>query len=413
MKKNSILVALIGARMHYAVPTFLDKNSLLKFLYTDLYFNNSTINKIHKINPKIANKLSLRSNNEIEDKKIIPLSNFGLIYKIRKKLTKTFKLNLGVLWVWAGSNFNKKIISSLKRNNDLPEIIFGYNSASKELFQFAKENNIKTVLEQCSAPMIYENKIMSEEYLNFKDWEIDLFKNNLKSKKFIHREEEEWELADLIVVPSKYVKNALISSNVSESKIKIVPYGYNANLNNIKPNFIKKAKLNILFVGGLRLQKGIQYFYELSKKCSDQNFNFRAVGESYLNVNTIDHISKKLEIIGKVARDKMHEQYEWADILVVPSLSEGSATVIYESLSYGVPIICTKNSGSVIKDGEEGYIVEIRDVDTIIIKLKHLYNNQEKLTKLSENCLKTSLEYTVDNYGNKLISNIKNTFYKD
>ena len=61
----------------------------------------------------------------------------------------------------------------------------------------------------------------------------------------------------------------------------------------------------------------------------------------------------------------------------IPSLHEGSALAIYEGLASGLPVITTKPSGSVVRDGIEGRIVPIRNVDALAAAMSDLYHNHE------------------------------------
>jgi glycosyltransferase involved in cell wall biosynthesis len=63
--------------------------------------------------------------------------------------------------------------------------------------------------------------------------------------------------------------------------------------------------------------------------------------------------------------------YGWADVLVLPSLSEGSATVVYEALAAGIYVIATPNAGSVLSGASAfGEIVPIRSAAAIADALR-------------------------------------------
>ena len=70
--------------------------------------------------------------------------------------------------------------------------------------------------------------------------------------------------------------------------------------------------------------------------------------------------------------------------------------VIYEALSLGVPVITTYNSGSIVRDGIDGFIVPIRDANAIA----------EKLIKIHEepNLFNTT---DIQNYLNQTIEESK------
>jgi glycosyltransferase involved in cell wall biosynthesis len=62
----------------------------------------------------------------------------------------------------------------------------------------------------------------------------------------------------------------------------------------------------------------------------------------------------------------------WADVFLLPSICEGSALAIHEALAAGLPVVTTPNSGSVVRDGVDGYVVPVRDVDAIVDRLTRL-----------------------------------------
>ena len=69
--------------------------------------------------------------------------------------------------------------------------------------------------------------------------------------------------------------------------------------------------------------------------------------------------------------------------------------------------ICTENSGGreIIDDGENGFILPIRDVEKLKEKLKYLYDNQDlmySMGKKAEKKAKSFLDW--DNYGSKMIN---------
>jgi glycosyltransferase involved in cell wall biosynthesis len=68
--------------------------------------------------------------------------------------------------------------------------------------------------------------------------------------------------------------------------------------------------------------------------------------------------------------------YQNADFFVFPSLHEGSALVTYEALACGLPTITTRNAGSVVRDGREGYLVPIRSPEGLAAAMEALRQDQ-------------------------------------
>jgi glycosyltransferase involved in cell wall biosynthesis len=113
------------------------------------------------------------------------------------------------------------------------------------------------------------------------------------------------------------------------------------------------------------------------------------------------------ELTGQVPRQEVIRHYEWADVFVFPSICEGSATVTYEALAAGLPVITTPNAGSVVRDGVEGFIVPIRDAAAIAAKIELLLEDRNLLMNLSQNAMARAQEYSWDRYGERLVSTIQ------
>jgi glycosyltransferase involved in cell wall biosynthesis len=112
-------------------------------------------------------------------------------------------------------------------------------------------------------------------------------------------------------------------------------------------------------------------------------------------------------LTGIIPRPEMRAQYEWADVFLLPSLCEGSATVTYEALFRGRPVICTPQTGSTIRDGVDGFVVPARDPGAIVDKLELLASKTGLLATMSENACQTSRENTLAKYGERLLGCFK------
>jgi glycosyltransferase involved in cell wall biosynthesis len=93
-------------------------------------------------------------------------------------------------------------------------------------------------------------------------------------------------------------------------------------------------------------------------------------------------------------------------VFLLASICEGSATVCYEALAAGLPVVTTPNAGSVIRDGIDGFIVPIRDGPAIAGRLRLLAGDRERLSWMSANATARSREFTVEKYGDRLVGAI-------
>lgn len=115
----------------------------------------------------------------------------------------------------------------------------------------------------------------------------------------------------------------------------------------------------MLTVGAVGLRKGSPYVGGVSRLLAGE-VEFRMVGPLELLPEAQKKLAASVELTGPIPRSEMRKQFEWADVFLLPSLCEGSAISVYEALAAGLPVICTENTGSVVRNGIDGYIVPIR-----------------------------------------------------
>lgn len=180
------------------------------------------------------------------------------------------------------------------------------------------------------------------------------------------REQEEWELADRIVAGSPFVAEGLADCGVPADKIYVVPYGVDARRFSPAPSHSSAGRpLRILFAGEVGLRKGAPYLLEALGRLDRNLVEARLAGAVVLNRDRLSRYADRVQFLGPVPRSEMRDLFRWADVFVLPSVVEGSATVTYEALMSGLPVITTPNAGSVVQDGKSGRIVPVRDVDAL------------------------------------------------
>lgn len=86
-------------------------------------------------------------------------------------------------------------------------------------------------------------------------------------------------------------------------------------------------------------------------------------------------------------RNDIGELMHAADICTASSIREGFGINLVEAMYCGLPVIATKNRGHemIIRDGENGYLVELNDVETFSERVKELIHNQVIREKFSHN----------------------------
>ena len=120
--------------------------------------------------------------------------------------------------------------------------------------------------------------------------------------------------------------------------------------------------LNVLFLGRLDRQKGIDRLAEVVKRTRDLDLpvNWRIVGSSVTGDDPAPPILQGLLEPAVFDSQQLTSLYAWADVLVLLSDYEGIPLSVLEAQRLGVVVIAT-NVGAlseIISNGENGFLVE-------------------------------------------------------
>lgn len=191
--------------------------------------------------------------------------------------------------------------------------------------------------------------------------------------------------------------------------------------NVIAPPHIHKVahdRFTLLFLGRLGYRKGI---YDLLDVLIAHKDEFQGKLELFFggdgDVEQVKEIIYKngLEEIaqyqGWVDGDKKESLLNMADSYILPSYNEGLPISVLEAMSYGLPIISTKVGGipEILKNEENGYIIEPGDKQALYEAIHHLMNNKTKcvnMGKRSKEMVKEHLPLFVQNQLKNLYGKI-------
>jgi glycosyltransferase involved in cell wall biosynthesis len=412
-----VIVAQVGARRKYAVPVLLHRAGILAHLYTDTYVGpGSAWQVLTKIAPMIPGswqsasfkRLLTRREDSLPGAKVTAFNLIG--YQLARNLRKTRDLK-------AKFDLDKKywarFCRQMLRHADFQgEAVYAFNAGAGWLFEATRPKGLKCLHEQVAAPAEIMHQLYREEHDLWPEWEGRYTGDGLRQA-VGEMECYSWTLADRIFCPSDFVRQGLISQGVEPKKIRLVPYGVETNQYAFpRDPWDGRRPLRLLFVGGVTIRKGVHYFCEALRLLDSSQFEARMVGPVMLAPAAQAKLSQVTELTGQVPRTAMHRHYEWADLFVFPSISEGSAAVVYEALNSGLPVITTPNAGSVVRDGVDGYIVPIRNPEAIAARLETLVKNPDLIREMSCNARKRSRDFSWENYEERLVTCIKDIFEK-
>src|SRR5439155_23506137 len=84
-----------------------------------------------------------------------------------------------------------------------------------------------------------------------------------------------------------------------------------------------------------------------------------------------------VQLVGNQSRKEVGAWLNKFDILYFPSTCEGSVGAVMESMICGLPVVCSPNSGSVIRHGVDGFLADYDDLDGAAAHLERLVRDPE------------------------------------
>jgi starch synthase len=262
------------------------------------------------------------------------------------------------------------------------DVFCGISGCNLRAARVAKSRGAKYVCDRGSSHIRVQDRILRQEYdaQGIKFAGID--------PRAIVAEESEYELADIISVPSTFSLNTFVESGVPRSKMRVVPYG--VDLNTFYPSAKRSdEEFQVLFVGHVGVRKGISYLLDAFQKLRCERKHLSLVGfvfpEMESALRQVRH-DPRVSILGSVQHQQLREIMSKSHVMVLPSVEDGFGLVMAQAMACGCVVIASQHTGGpdLFTDGSEGFIVPVRDADAIADRLQVLADGGALRSRMSE-----------------------------
>ncbi len=206
------------------------------------------------------------------------------------------------------------------------------------------------------------------------------------------RDRQKYLLSDLILVPSDFVRDAVLALGAEPSKISLVPYGIDRRRLELPSRPIQGR---ILFVGSVGLRKGSHYLAEAARCLALRRIRceVRVVGPVGRDIAS-QPLFAGPTYAGQIPRSEIHREFAQADVFVLPSIAEGMAIATLEAMAAGLPVVTTRNAGSCIRDGIDGFIVAAGDAASLASAIGRIIADRPLRETMSQNARERAAEFT-------------------
>ncbi len=301
---------------------------------------------------------------------------------------------------WGQINFG--IIREIINNKYDAVLIFGWNSFTNWLAFLTAFLTKTPVFLRGESPL---NQELSKSKLKIRIKKIILGWLFLKVSAFLYIGEENKKFYQFYGVP--------------DNKLFFTPYAVDnkrfieaaEKLKNKKYELREKLKIGkndavILFVGKLIEKKRpidlLKAFEMLNTKYKILNTSLVFVGDGALRPELENYVKKNnipnIHFVGFKNQTELPEYYTMADVFILPSgVGETWGLVVNEAMCFGLVIIISDVLGcglDLIKNGENGYIFPLGDVEKLAEYLKELAGNSKKIKLFGEKSFKIIQNYS-------------------
>jgi starch synthase len=283
------------------------------------------------------------------------------------------------------------------------DIVVGFDTSSWLLAGRVKKLKRVFVLDQSIGHPAVKERIFAELRARFPAWSATAPK---KIPELMEVESVEHDLADVIVAPSGFVKETLVSEGVEAAKIRVIPFG--TDLQVFKPPVKRVGGQNgipvvFLFVGGLTARKGLPVLLAAWKQLALIEAELWLVGSGEIPFRESVGLPSSIKVLGTKSRIEVASLMQGSDVFVFPSFFEGLAQVQIEALATGLPVIGTHESGAsdVIKSGHNGLIVPAGDVDALANAIQSLALDHQLRLQMQDAAVQRRVDLSWTVYGDR------------
>jgi glycosyltransferase involved in cell wall biosynthesis len=180
--------------------------------------------------------------------------------------------------------------------------------------------------------------------------------------------------ADFHVAQSAFAERSLIEHGVESGRIFRMPLGVDIARFQPAPTPRPDGPFRALFAGQMSVRKGVHHLLAAWRAANlvDAELIFAGAPKDRYIADLVARQGTGIRYLGFVPHARLHETYQSADVFVFPSLAEGGVYVIYEALAAGLPCIVSANAGSAVRDGIEGFVLPVGDVEGLAARLSQL-----------------------------------------
>jgi len=283
------------------------------------------------------------------------------------------------------------------------DIVHTWPMGSLQTLKTAKRLGIPTVLERpnCYTRYVYEAVQRECDRLGVV---LPADHENAHKELVLKREEQEYRLATKLLCPSDFVMKTFLDAGYPREQLVRHQYGFDDEVFRPGSQGRDARGLTMLFVGLCSPKKGLHYALEAwLKSPAHREGKFLIAGEflpAYAEKLQPMLADPSVSVLGH--RADVADLMRQSDILVLPTVEEGSALVTLEARGSGCVLLVSEAAGAVCEHNVNALVHSVGDAELLSEHLTMLHQDRGLLRKLRAASLSTRDEITWASAGKVL-----------
>lgn len=342
--------------------------------------------------PKWLSVLPLFFQRQLEDKVLNSVPQGALVSHFWPEVARLAGRNtkVPVLGPWLRSRFSvqsnnlrfDRVVARCLRLHPQLKAVYGYFDTSVHTFREAKRLGLRRIYELPTPYWRTTQRLVSSAREARPEW-ADTLPDPVVFADVGTRRDEELQLADLVIVPSEFVRESLAEAPPFQARVEVVPYGCPdvAALAGNRAGTGNGIPLRLFFAGTVSQSKGLGDLLEaiaplggrvelcIAGDCTGVGQAIRKRG------------AQQVRFLGRLPHACLLEEMRKQDLFVLPTWYEGLSLALLEALSQGLPVLTTVNSGlaGLIEEGRQGWLVPVGSPDAIRERLEQVLAEPARL----------------------------------
>jgi glycosyltransferase involved in cell wall biosynthesis len=205
--------------------------------------------------------------------------------------------------------------------------------------------------------------------------------HELVPERVAQRVEQELSLADLVLVPSRFVANQLLERGLPESRLVVIPYGVDLGAFSPDTDRPPNARVRCVYVGQISHRKGIPVLLRAARGLPDIDF---VLTGPVVTPSLLRELPPNARWMGPLPHADVAALMRESDIFVLPSLEDSYGLVVSEAMASGLPVVVTDHVGAseIVEPGLTGFVVPAGDHTPLGAALRCLADDSDLRSRM-------------------------------